>query len=127
LNGQGAIASLLVGFVMGATRFVLEVLDKTRHYQPPSVRGLVGMNFLHYSIVMFVVCSMVLIAVSYLYPAPPRKRLAGLTFSTLDEKLESKEPAAPHLARETPRERVLNLFFSAFLIATVVGLWIYFR
>jgi solute:Na+ symporter, SSS family len=127
LNGQGAIASLLVGFVMGATRFVLEVLDKTRHYQPSSVRGLVGMNFLHYSIVMFVVCSVVLIAVSYLYPAPARKRLAGLTFSTLDEKLESKEPAAPHLARETPRERVLNLFFSAFLIATVVGLWIYFR
>jgi solute:Na+ symporter, SSS family len=127
LNGQGAFVSLLAGFVMGATRFVLEVLDKTRHYQPPIVRGLVGMNFLHYAIVMFVVCSVVLIAVSYLYPAPARKRLAGLTFSTVDEKLESAEPAALLSTRETPRERVLNLYFSAFLIATVVGLWIYFR
>jgi solute:Na+ symporter, SSS family len=127
LNGQGAIVSLLVGFVMGATRFVLEVLNKTHHYEPPIVRGLVGVNFLHYSMVMFVVCSVVLISVSYLYPAPARKRLAGLTFATVDEKLESKEPAPFHLARETPRGRALNLFFSAFLIATVVGLWIYFR
>jgi len=28
LNGQGAISSLLVGFVLGASRFVFEVLDK---------------------------------------------------------------------------------------------------
>jgi solute:Na+ symporter, SSS family len=127
LNGQGAMVSLLVGFVMGAIRFVLEVLDKTHHYQPSIVRRLVGMNFLHYSIVMFAVCSVVLIAVSYLYPTPARKELAGLTFATVDKKLESREPTAPHLARETPRERVQNLFLSAFLIATVVGLWIYFR
>ncbi len=127
LNGQGAISALIVGFVMGATRFVLEVLAKTRHFEPLIVRGLVGMNFLHYSIVMFVVCSLVLVSVSYCYPAPARKKLAGLTFATVDEKLEAKVPAAPHLARETPRERALNLCFSVVLIATVIGLWIHFR
>src|SRR5205823_7424872 len=32
MNGQGAITSLLAGFVLGAARFIFEVLDKTRHY-----------------------------------------------------------------------------------------------
>jgi solute:Na+ symporter, SSS family len=127
LNGQGAIASLLVGFAMGAMRFVLEVLAKTGHHEPSIVLGLVGMNFLHYAIVMFVVCALVLIAVSFLCPAPARKRLAGLTFATVDEKLETKVPVAAHLARETPRERAVNLLFTAVLIATVIGLWIHFR
>src|SRR4029077_13674528 len=49
LNGQGAISSLLIGFVLGAVRFVLEVLDKSAHYQSPAIRRLIDMNFLHYS------------------------------------------------------------------------------
>src|SRR6202795_838646 len=42
LNGEGAISSLLVGFVLGATRFICEVLDKSRHFSSASVRWLVG-------------------------------------------------------------------------------------
>src|SRR6202166_4331667 len=38
LNGEGAISSLLVGFVLGAARFIFEVLDKTRHYNSAAVR-----------------------------------------------------------------------------------------
>jgi SSS family solute:Na+ symporter len=127
LNGQGAISSLLSGFVLGATRFIFEVLDKSHHFQSPIIRWLVDINFLHYAIVMFVVCTAVLIGVSYMYPAPARKRLAGLTFATVDEKLESVDANAPHLARETPRERMLNLIFTAILLVTVLSLWIHFR
>src|SRR6201982_3995345 len=54
LNGQGAISSLLMGFLLGASRFIFEVLDKTRHYGSDAIRWLVDMNFLHYSIVMFI-------------------------------------------------------------------------
>ena len=86
LNGQGAISSLLVGFALGAVRFVLEVLDKTAHYQSSAIRALIDINFLHYSIVMFIVCALVLIGVSMLFPAPDRKKIAGLTFATVDEK-----------------------------------------
>jgi solute:Na+ symporter, SSS family len=127
LNGQGAITSLLFGFVLGATRFIYEVLDKSHHYQSPAVRWLVDMRFLHYAIVMFVACTAVLLGVSYMFPAPPRKQLAGLTFATVDDKLETTDANAPHLARETPRERTLNLIFTAILLVTVVSLWIHFR
>src|SRR5712671_541084 len=127
LNGQGAISSLLVGFVLGTVRFVFEVLDRTRHYDSGAIRWLVDMNFLHYAILMFVVCTFVLIGVSMMYPAPERKKIAGLTFATVGEKLETADVSTPHLQRETRTERSFNLAFTGVLIATVVGLWIYFR
>jgi len=127
LNGQGAISSLLVGFVLGAVRFVFEVLDKSEKYKSGAIRWVVDMNFLHYAIFMFVVCSIVLIGVSMMYPAPDRKKLAGLTFATVDEKLDSMDASAPHLEKETGVERAMNVVFTLALIATVVALWIRFR
>jgi SSS family solute:Na+ symporter len=127
MNGQGAISSLLVGFVLGTVRFVYEVLDKNVHYTSRALRWLVDMNFLHYALFMFVVCTVVLIAVSMMYPAPARKKIAGLTFATVDDKLESMDVHAPDLKRETPKERRINLAFTAVLLVMVFGLWIYFR
>jgi hypothetical protein len=62
-----------------------------------------------------------------MYPAPERKKIAGLTFATVGDKLDIADANAPHLERETATERLLNLGFTGVLIATVVGLWIYFR
>ncbi len=132
LNGAGAISSLLTGFVLGAARFVLEIADRASggRFESGAVRWLVDMNFLHYAIFMFVICSLVLIAVSLMTPAPDRKRLAGLTFATVDHKIETVAIDGPALrkpAHETPMERRINIFFSLLLLATVIGLWIYFR
>lgn len=132
LNGAGAITSLLTGFVLGATRFVLEIADRVSsgRFTSPAVRWLVDMNFLHYAIFMFLVCAGVLIGVSLMTPAPDRKRLAGLTFATVDEKIETITVGGPPQrkpAQETPLEHRLNVFFSLLLLATVIGLWIYFR
>src|SRR5258706_3860413 len=131
LNGAGSITSLLTGFVLGATRFILELADRAggSHFQSPAIRWLIDMNFLHYAIFMFVVCSVVLIAVSLMTPAPDRKRLAGLTFATVDEKMEAVAVGTPvrKPAQETPMEHRLNVIFSRLIVATVVGLWIYFR
>src|SRR5256886_17142594 len=76
---------------------------------------------------MFVVCAAVLIVVSMMYPAPERKKIAGLTFATVGEKLETTDVSTPHLQRETRTEHLFNLAFTGVLIATVVGLWVYFR
>jgi SSS family solute:Na+ symporter len=131
LNGTGAISSLWTGFVMGASRFILELVDRgtSGHFESPVIRWIIDMNFLHYAIFMFVVCSLVLVIVSLMTPAPDRRKLAGLTFATVDEKMDTiplhgieRKPA-----KETPTERMVNIVFSLALVATVVGLWIYFR
>lgn len=129
LNASGAISSLLTGFVLGATRFVLELADKGSHFDSPAVRWLVDMNFLHYAIFMFVVCSLVLVVVSMMTPAPDRRQLAGLTFATVDDKIETtvvgQQQRKP--AHETATEHGINVVLSLLLLATVIGLWIYFR
>ncbi|MGB2623496.1 MAG: sodium:solute symporter [Candidatus Acidiferrum sp.] len=131
LNGSGAITSLLTGFVLGATRFVFELADQAGggHFHSPVLRWLVDMNFLHYAIFMFVVCSIVLVVVSLITKPPDRKQLAGLTFATVDDKIETTvvHPRQRKPAQETPTERVINIFFSLLLLGTVIGLWIYFR
>jgi hypothetical protein len=78
---------------------------------------------------MFVVCSVVLVLVSLMSEAPDRRKLAGLTFATVDDKLDSSVVATPQRkpAQETPAERAVNVVISLLLVATVVGLWVYFR
>jgi SSS family solute:Na+ symporter len=127
LNGQGAITSLLAGFVLGATRFIFEVLDKSAHFTSPIIRQIVDPNYLHYSIVMFLVCTAILFGVSMLFPAPTKEKLAGLTFATVDQKLDTTELHAATLARETRLEHTANVIFSILLVATVLGLYIHFR
>jgi solute:Na+ symporter, SSS family len=127
-NASGAFASLLVGFVLGTARFALEVLDKTDHFTSSVIRWLIDMNFLHYAIFMFLVCTAVLVFVSLMTPAPDRRQLAGLTFGMVDAKLETTHVTGVHaVPRETGRERRLNVAFTIALMATVIGLWIYFR
>jgi hypothetical protein len=80
---------------------------------------------------MFVICSGVMIAVSLMTPAPERSRLAGLTFATVDDKIDASSVRDVSIldhkpAPETRRERMLNIAFSLLLLVTVVALWIHF-
>src|SRR5215469_16554251 len=131
LNGPGAITSLLSGFVLGAVRFIAELWNRSSYgpLQSPAARWIVDMNFLHYAIFMFVICSLILIVVSLMTAAPDRSKLGGLTFATVGEKIEVTAVSAPQRkpAHETLAEHRINIAFSLLLAATVIGLWIYFR
>jgi solute:Na+ symporter, SSS family len=136
LNGTGAITSLLTGFVLGAGRFLMELKERSyggHYFTSPIASWIVNMNFLHYAILMFVICSAVLITVSLITPAPERRRLAGLTFAVVQEKLAvqpvgaaAAQPAYA-LVGETATQRRINVAFSLVLAFTVIALWIYFR
>ncbi|HZU32479.1 MAG TPA: sodium:solute symporter [Candidatus Angelobacter sp.] len=133
LNGTGAFASLLTGFVLGALRFCMELKERSAggHYFTSGITAwLVNINFLHYAIFMFAVCSIVLIAVSLTTKAPERSRLRGLTFATATQKLDIQPvgyAAENRLPAENPMEHRLNVAFSLLLALSVIGLWIYFR
>jgi len=129
MNGAGAISSLLTGFVLGTVRFVAEIFAAQGTEFSGAMLWLVKVNFLHYAIFMFVVCSAVLVVVSMMTPAPDRRKLAGLTFATVDDKMDTVAVGVPERkpARETPAERRMNVIFTCLLVATVIGLWIYFR
>ncbi len=112
-NARGAMASLLVGFVLGMGRLVAEL---NKDSLTGWLHSYADINFLHFAVLLFVVCTAVLIVVSLTAPRLGDAQLAGLTYATT---------SAP--ARESPdpgRRRDLLL---SLLLAALVGLvWLYF-
>ncbi|MBL7648356.1 MAG: sodium:solute symporter [Candidatus Hydrogenedentes bacterium] len=117
VNAQGAIASLLTGFLLGMGRLALE-LNKD------SLSGfaleLASINFLHYACLLFVVCSGVLVLVSLATPAPSTSQVHGLTHATVK--------GVPTLGRPVSASwRAKDVGLSLVLFGIVAFLWIYFR
>jgi solute:Na+ symporter, SSS family len=132
LNASGSIASLLTGFVLGSARFIFEVLDKITPFANPLIRRMLEVNFLHYAVIMFVICSGVLIVVSLLTRRPAPHKVAGLTFATLHQRVDLTDIRNPVIlaykaGTESPRQRRINIVMSALLVVIVVSLWIWFR
>ena len=120
VNASGAIASLIVGFVLGMARLIAELSFKD------DLSGwlftFADVNFLHFAIFLFAVCVVVLVAVSLMTPAPSAQQLAGLTFATAEETTE----ATPDLAPSDPAWRRLDLWLTGGVILCVALVWIYF-
>lgn len=117
-NAKGAISSLLGGFVLGGARFVLEVLHGQDPFTNPFVVSFVGINFLHFAILMFVVCSAILVFVSLATEKPEESQLKGYTWKHRSHEAMSDEKRARHR---------INVILSVILFGTLIGLWIWFR
>jgi SSS family solute:Na+ symporter len=120
LNGTGAMTSLTTGFVLGALRLVLELangLSKTGLTDGTVWAWIAEINFLHFAVLLFVVCTVVLVTVSALTPAPTAAQLAGVTWGG--------GPPAPLVEGEA-RDRRRDIALSLTLAALVGVLWIVF-
>ena len=114
VNAHGAIAALITGFVLGMGRLVVEI---SQPLQKGVLEVYADINFLHFAIILFVICSAVLVVVSLLTPPPEEEKVAGLTFAT-------QEPAT---AQESDsRWRRTDLRLSLLLLVCVGLVWIYF-
>jgi len=121
VNGSGAIASLLVGFVLGAVRLIAE-LNKTALADGSLLARYADVNFMHMAVLLFAVCSFVLVVVSWLTRPAPDAKLAGLTLSTL----HAGEPGPPSAVPDPSRRRT-EVLLSIVLVGIVVAVWLYFR
>ncbi len=114
INKQGAIATLVGGFFLGMSRLVAE-LNKE------SLTGFLHtwatINFLHFCILLFVICVIICITVSLMTPPPPETKISGLTYGTL-----TLEQRAANKASWTWVDVVASLF----VIAMVIGVLSYF-
>lgn len=106
-NARGAMSALLVGFVLGMGRLILEM----------NAAGLSGVwltlateNFLHIAVALFLLCSLVLVTVSMATAAPARAQLANVTFATLDRTGANRAPM--HLVRQ---DIVLSVVLALFV------------
>ena len=100
LNGKGCLAALVAGFLMGIARLAVDTPVTLRlagfeqGYAPGSLLWIVNnIYFQYYSLMIFVVSAMVMVAVSYATKAPDEKAIAGLTYATatLEQKRVTRE------------------------------------
>ena len=121
LNGAGAVASLVTGLVLGVLRLVLELWNKAEGGTALAAGSLfhwiATINFLHYAVLLFVICTAVLFVVSMATPPPPAVKTAGLTYGA------QEITAVPTAAG--PRTR--NIVLSVILACTIGVLWYVFR
>jgi SSS family solute:Na+ symporter len=125
LNAQGALWAMIVGFVMGIFRMLVDT---------PVTLGLAGFEngytqgsflwiinnfyFQYFSVLITIVSAIVMVSVSYLTPAPDYARIQSLTFET-----------------KTPEDRAQtraswdwhDVAGSAAVLVGIIGAYLYFR
>jgi SSS family solute:Na+ symporter len=117
LNGNGAMAALLSGLVLGAARLALEI-GKGGLTPGSAAHWYASVNFLHFAALLFALSTVILVVVSYATAAPSAARVADLTLHTA---------SVSTTAEDDPAKRRTNLILSAVLAALIAVLWIVFR
>ncbi len=124
VNAQGAMTALILGFVLGMGRLAAELAKG-------SLSGWMlwyaDINFLHFAVLLFLVCTTALVLVSLATPPPPYDKVAGLTYALADAAQSAEAAHVPPAMRVTnPRWRRVDLILSVILVSCVGLIWWYF-
>jgi len=121
LNAQGCLATLIVGFLMGLFRLVVDTPVSLfgQSYAEGSFFWIVNtMFFQYYSILILVVCIAVFYGVSYATREPDYDRISGLTYGTVtaDQRGESRSSWS-----------AIEVLWSGAVIVAILAAYLYFR
>jgi SSS family solute:Na+ symporter len=124
LNAQGCLWAMIVGFVVGGFRMVVDtpvtmkMAGYENGYQPGTFLWIVNnINFQYFSVLITVISAIVMVAVSHMTAAPDYARIQSLTFAT-----ESDADRATTRASWDKTE----VLASGFILACILGAYIYF-
>jgi len=85
INNRGAVWGMVLGFVLGMGKLVLQAFFGAGKLESPAVLAWIGdFNFLYFSGVLFLICVVTIVVGSLTSPPPDRTRIHGLTVATLD-------------------------------------------
>ena len=116
------LAALVVGFAMGLLRLGIDtpvkVLDDFSYAEGSFFWIMSNTFFQYYSLVIFLVCSAVILVVSYATSAPVYDKIQGLTYATLTDEDRRQSRAS---------WTTTDVIFSAALLAIIVAVYLYFR
>ena len=108
INATGAKYALLTGAVLGAARLILE-LNKAA--LGGFLEWFVGINFLHFALLLFVLSSAVLLIVSWVTAAPDPRLLQHITYSR---------------GVRAEKSQTLNITLTIGLFILVAAIWLIF-
>ena len=125
LNAKGALAALVVGFVLGAFRLAvdtpvsLQIAGLAHGYSPGSFLWIVNnIYFQYYSLLIFVISAVTMVVVSYMTAAPADEQLVGLTYATVTA--EQRETSRSSWSRG-------DVIASIVVLLAILANYLYFR
>lgn len=109
INSHGAMACLITGFILGIFMFILQIKKDLLH---GIILDFANINFLHFALLLFIICSLVLVGVSWMTPAPSMAKVESVTYQNFDE-IKSGSSS-------------LQIVLSVLLLLAIFSLWIIF-
>jgi SSS family solute:Na+ symporter len=98
LNANGCLAALIVGFLLGVFRLAVDTpitlkVEGFAYAENTFLWIVHHIYFQYYSLLIFIICAIVMIVVSYMTKAPSPEQLKGLTYGTItaEDKRKSRE------------------------------------
>ena len=114
INGTGALAAMVSGFVVGILRIVLELF---RHSLSGFLYSFATVNFLYFCIFLFIFSIVVMVVVSLLTARPSEAQLNGLTYRTT---------VAADRAKSRASWNARDLVLSLAILVVIVMIFAYF-
>ena len=96
LNREGCLSALIVGIFLGLFRLIVDtpafLFDDFAYTEGSFLWIVNNIFFQYYSMGMFVICIVVMVAVSYMTKEPDHDKISGLTYNTLtaEDRRESR-------------------------------------
>jgi SSS family solute:Na+ symporter len=124
LNAKGCLAALITGFALGVFRLAVDTpvslgMGGFQGYQEGSFLWIVNnIYFQYYSLFIFLVSVVAMIAVSYATEAPVYERISGLTYATVTDE---------HRAESRKSWDWRDVFFSGLVVVMIAMAYLYFR
>ncbi|MFY0598339.1 MAG: sodium:solute symporter [Cyclobacteriaceae bacterium] len=117
INSQGAYATLVTGFVIGAVRIVLELVSES--LTPGSFLHTLGStNFLTFGAWFFLFCVLLTVLVSLATKPQTEEEIAGLTFGTLSASDKEENKTSYNWK---------DIVISVLVVLIVVGVMVFFN
>jgi SSS family solute:Na+ symporter len=123
LNAQGCLWAMIIGFVVGAFRMLVDTpvtLGWFKDgYAPGSFLWIVNnINFQYFSILITLISAVVMVGVSYLTQAPDYAKIKSLTYGTVTDDDRAKTFASWDWR---------DVLASAVVLSCILGAYLYFR
>lgn len=109
INAKGAYTAMVVGFILGLMRIVLEL---NKEHLSGFLHTFATINFLYFCIALFIFSIVLMVVISLLTEKPSEKQLNGLTFATT-----VAEDRAASRASWTKLDVILSLLVLVFIVA----------
>ncbi len=122
LNSKGCLAALITGFAMGLFRLAVDTPVKLVGdfaYQQGSLLWIVNnIFFQYYSLLIFIVCAIVMVGVSYMTEEPSYQKISGLTYSTMTSEDRKQSRSSWDIRDVVASVLVVALILAAYLFFT---------